>query len=89
MVSSLKRIAIAAYKILFQFVSILPRKQKLIIFESFLGKQYSCNPRAIYEYLKVHHPEYELIWSVDPALKKALLIKGYLSREDFRLNGFF
>jgi CDP-glycerol glycerophosphotransferase len=29
----------------------LPRKTKLIIFESYLGKQFSCNPRAIYDYL--------------------------------------
>ncbi|MDG0764736.1 CDP-glycerol glycerophosphotransferase family protein [Bacillus mojavensis] len=28
----------------------LPRKTKLIIFESYLGKQFSCNPRAIYDY---------------------------------------
>lgn len=35
------------------------------MFESFLGKQYSCNPRAIYEYLKEHHPGYTMYWSVD------------------------
>ena len=36
------------------------------MFESFLGKQYSDNPRAIYEYLKQHHPEFEMHWSIDP-----------------------
>ncbi len=35
------------------------------MFESFSGKQYSCNPRAIYEYMKENNPEYELVWSVN------------------------
>lgn len=43
----------------------LPRKKKLVIFESFHAKQYSDNPRAIYEYMKEKYPKYELLWSVD------------------------
>ncbi|HEX6922544.1 MAG TPA: CDP-glycerol glycerophosphotransferase family protein, partial [Bacillales bacterium] len=53
-----------AYKRLFKTLGSLPPKQNLIMFESFLGKQYSCNPRAIYEYLQKHHPEYKMYWSV-------------------------
>lgn len=45
-------------------VKLKPRKRTLI-FESFLGRQYSCNPKAIYEYIQQHHPEYKLYWSVD------------------------
>lgn len=41
-------------------------KKEIVIFESFFGKQYSCNPRAIYEYLKDHRPDLEMYWSVDP-----------------------
>lgn len=52
-------------KAVFYLVSLLPQKKKTVVFESFHGKQYSDNPRAIYEYLQKHHPEYELIWSVD------------------------
>uniref|UniRef100_UPI0005925A64 CDP-glycerol--glycerophosphate glycerophosphotransferase n=1 Tax=Nosocomiicoccus massiliensis TaxID=1232430 RepID=UPI0005925A64 len=48
-----------------------------IIFESFLGKQYSDNPRALYEYLLEHYPsEYELIWSVDKRYVKLFEEKG-------------
>jgi len=54
------------YKFLFRLVGCLPAYNKLIVFESYLGKQYSCNPRAIYEYLKEYHPEYKMYWSVDP-----------------------
>ena len=42
-----------------------PRIKNLVIFESFHGKRYSDSPRAIYEYMKEHNPEYKLIWSVD------------------------
>lgn len=48
----------------------LKTDSKKVMFESFLGKQYSCNPRAIYEYMKKNHPEYKLIWSVDPRFEK-------------------
>lgn len=44
---------------------VLPRQKNFVIFESFHGKQYSDSPRAIYEYLKEHAPEYELVWSAD------------------------
>lgn len=54
------------YKMLFTLVGYLPADKNLIVFESFLGKQYSCNPRAIYEYLKENHPQYRMVWSVDP-----------------------
>lgn len=54
------------YKTVFSILgSLLPRNNKLIIFESFLGKQFSDSPRAIYEYLKKHYPEYKMYWSVE------------------------
>ncbi|MBM7644924.1 CDP-glycerol glycerophosphotransferase (TagB/SpsB family) [Scopulibacillus daqui] len=45
-------------------------KKNVVIFESFHGKQYSCNPRAIYEYLSSNHPEYKMYWSVDKRYAK-------------------
>lgn len=39
-------------------------QKKLIYFESFHGKQYSDNPRAIYEYMQKHAPEFECVWGV-------------------------
>ena len=44
---------------------ILPKDKHLIIFESFLGKQYSDSPRAIYEYMAVNYPDYKMYWSAD------------------------
>ena len=89
MLTSLKKLPIMAYKWLFQVVSILPRKKNLIIFESFLGKQYSCNPRAIYEYLNRTHPEYELVWSVDPRFEKGFLEKGIPYARRFSMKWLF
>jgi len=43
----------------------LPANPKLLMFESFQGKQYSCNPKAIYEYMLVHHPNYKMYWCID------------------------
>ncbi|PEJ30219.1 CDP-glycerol--glycerophosphate glycerophosphotransferase [Peribacillus butanolivorans] len=61
-----KAVLTSAYKFIFGIAAkVLPVDKKLVIFESFLGKQYSCNPRAIYEYLQCHHSEYKMYWSVD------------------------
>lgn len=62
----LKNVLTKVYKWTFSMASkLLPVDQKLVMFESFLGKQYSCNPRAIYEYMQNQHPEYKMYWSVD------------------------
>lgn len=60
----IKRYLFAIYRIIFLIIGkILPKKENLIIFESFLGKQYSDNPRALYEYLQLNYPEYKMYWS--------------------------
>ena len=60
----------------------MPVKSKTIIFESFNGKQYSCNPRAIYEYMQINHPEYKMYWSVNKQYAAPFKEKGiqYINR---------
>lgn len=54
------------YKLVFGTLGkILPKDNNVIIFESFLGKQFSDSPRAIYEYLKKHYPNYKMYWSIE------------------------
>ncbi|MEC1611969.1 CDP-glycerol glycerophosphotransferase family protein [Bacillus mojavensis] len=67
-----KSLLIKLYSIMFFIVGILPKKKKVIIFESYLGKQYSCNPRAIYEYLNGQKDKYdfEMVWSIDKRFEK-------------------
>lgn len=57
--------ALQLFKFLFVVIGRLPKKQNLVIFESFHAKQYSDSPRAIYEYMKEYHSDYRLLWSVD------------------------
>lgn len=57
---------------------IIPLNDRRIVFHSFKGKQYSCNPRAITEYLLEHYPDtYEIIWFFrNPKKYKDLENKG-------------
>lgn len=67
------------YKAAFALIGLLfPVNKKLVVFESFAGKQYSDNPRAIYEYMKENYPGYELVWSVDRASV------GYFQQKDVK-----
>lgn len=59
-----------------------------MIFESFSGKQYSCNPRAIYEYMEEHNPEYELLWSVNPKFVAVFEAYGVPYVKRFLLAGY-
>lgn len=77
------------YQIVFKLAGYLPVKNDLIIFESFLGKQYSCNPRAIYEYLKENHPEYTMYWSADKRYLDNFTDKDILYAERFSLKWLF
>lgn len=65
----IEKVLFVLYRFVFKFSGIvLPKKSNLVIFESFLGKQYSDNPRAIYEYLQENYPQFEMYWSADKRL---------------------
>src|SRR5699024_3279760 len=62
----LKKIIFNLYKLVFGILGIvLPKRKNLIVFESFLGKQYSDNPRAIYEYLLKNQSMKHMYWSIE------------------------
>ncbi|MBM7543084.1 CDP-glycerol glycerophosphotransferase family protein [Amphibacillus cookii] len=65
-----KNVVPKLYYISFSIISLLPKDEKLVIFESFLGKQFSDNPRAIYEYMSKHFPDYKLYWSFNKSIAK-------------------
>lgn len=66
MINKLKKFLFNIYKTIFHIVGfVLPKNKHIIMFESFLGKQYSDSPRAIYEYIKEHYPEFKMYWSVE------------------------
>ena len=50
---------------LLKILWVFPVNKRKILFESFNGASYSCNPKYLSEYLELHCPgEYELIWSL-------------------------
>lgn len=64
--NKIKSIIFTIYKVVFAlFGKLLPKNKNIIMFESFLGKQFSDNPRAIYEYLQKHYPDYKMYWSIE------------------------
>ncbi|PRP55568.1 CDP-glycerol glycerophosphotransferase family protein [Bacillus halotolerans] len=62
-----RSLLVVVYSIVFRIIGLLPRNERLIIFESYSGKQFSCNPRAIFEYLEENKDkyDYQLFWSID------------------------
>ncbi len=61
-----------------------PIKENVILFESFLGKNYSDSPKYIYEYLAKNYPgKYKFVWILDNKTK--LPYEGTkISRRGFR-----
>ena len=81
----------------YPFFTKLPQKKKMIMFESYWGRSYSCNPKAMYEYIDENHPEYKCIWSLnnpyDEIKGKAVKVKRnswryfyYLARSKYFIN---
>lgn len=61
--TEIKRNEIAKTK--YELFRKLPINPKRILFDSMWGRQFSCNPRYLYEYINKNHPDYECIWSLE------------------------
>lgn len=48
--------------LLYRLFQKLPIQKNLVLFESFLGRGYSDNPKALYQTLKRQRPELTLVW---------------------------
>ena len=83
------QIKLMIIRMFFIFVGFLPARKKMIMFESFSGRQYSCNPRAIYEYMLKHHPEYEMYWSIDKKFKDNFKDKNLKTVERYSIKWLF
>lgn len=56
-----------AWNVIYKTFQKMPIKKNKIIFESFLGRGYNDNPKAISDYLINNEYDYEIIWSIkDP-----------------------
>lgn len=66
-------------------LNIFPIKPNRIVFYSFNGKQYSCNPRCISEYLNEKYSgKYEIIWAFKDIGKYENIIPKYVKTVKYR-----
>ena len=58
---------------------LFPIRKNRVVFDSFRGKQFSCNPKYISEYLRTQYPgEFELVWMMaEPEKWSELETLGY------------
>ncbi|WP_241648153.1 bifunctional glycosyltransferase/CDP-glycerol:glycerophosphate glycerophosphotransferase [Pediococcus acidilactici] len=72
-------------KLLNYLGQVLP-KTDIAIFESFFGRQYSDNPKAIYEYMKIHYPNIKSYWNVNPEYEQYFIDHNipYVQRFSFK-----
>lgn len=74
-------------KVYMRFYSISHKVEKKILFDSFGGKQYSDNPRAICERMHELYPEFELVWVNSKIEDKYGIVPTYVKMiERNRLN---
>lgn len=84
----MKKIIETVISIWFKLLGKLPKKN-LVYFESFHGKQFSDNPKAVYDYLKKEDATLELVWGVTRGYEETFIKQKvpYISR--FSLHWFF
>ena len=66
--------------LLYRLFQKLPVQANLVLFESFLGRGYSDNPKALYLKLQKQRPELQLVWifAKEPKQKSRRLVRtGY------------
>lgn len=65
LISFLRKLAIFIRGFVYRYIfSFIPVDKHCIIFDSFMGRGYSCNPKAIYEYIRDNEEfsQYKKVW---------------------------
>ncbi len=76
---------------LLKLLSVGRQHAKRVVFFSYFGSQYSCNPKYICEYMLEHAPDYEIVWAfVQPEKflfleEKGIKVTKYLSLPFLRI----
>lgn len=63
MTDYLKTIAAGFLRHILKLLSIGKFHSRRVVFFSYFGTQYSCNPKYISEYLQNNYPEFEIVWA--------------------------
>lgn len=84
----MKKLIEKLISIWFSMLGHLPKKN-IVYFESFHGKQFSDNPKAIYDYLKEENTTLELVWGVTAGYEETFKEKKVPHVRRFSLHWFF
>ena len=57
------------YTLLIRVLSLLPITRKKVMFMSYYGSQYGCNPKYLSEYITKNHKDWKVIWAFTEPLK--------------------
>ena len=85
MTQYIKILMIYILRILLRLFYIIPINEHKIIFVSWMGRQYACNPKYIFEYMyKLYSDQYVYVWSLKkkkmlPADYKTIQVCGYFT----------
>jgi CDP-glycerol glycerophosphotransferase len=60
-----KILALSVARVVLKLLWVLPIKQNRIVFSSYNGSKYSCNPKYLYEYLRRTGVDFEYVWVLD------------------------
>ena len=74
--SKIKRIGFACFCGIVR--TLFPVNRKKVLFSSFLGKSYSCNPRAISEMLHDLDPSFRCVWCFEHPEEKKQRVPSYV-----------
>lgn len=63
----------------YTFSKIIPKKENRWIFGAWFGNAVSDNPRSFFEYVKINHPEVEIVWVINKVesedIKGSIVVK--------------
>ena len=78
-------------KSFFKFIpfDFFPINQKKIVFSNYFGLGYGCNPKYIAELLRIKHPEYKIVWLVNPKNGNFKFPKGIKKVDINSLRAFY
>ena len=65
----IKLVLLYVIKMVLSLLKVFPLHKKRYFFMSYYGRQYSCNPRAIYEYLVKNYDNREFVWCISDVKK--------------------
>ena len=83
--TKIEYILIIVLRRIINLLNIFPIKKNRIICYSFNGKQYSCNPRRITEYLLQNYPDkFEIIWAFKDPSKLKNIVPNKIKITKFR-----